>query len=94
MVMAGILLILAGWWLLAIAMPPRQSDPARRRRLRLAGACALASSLACYLFAIGVEQGAVFWAAALMLGAMAVAVVRAFARPGEEGHARRGRATR
>lgn len=94
MVVAGTLLILAGWWLLAVSMPPRQATPARRRRLRVAGAGALASSLACYLVAIGAEQGAVFWAAALMLGAMAVAAVRAFAGTDERGHARGGRAPR
>lgn len=94
MVVAGTLLILAGWWLLAVAMPPHQPAPARRRRLRLAGACALASSLPCYLVAVGAQQGPVFWAAALMLGAMAIAVVRALAGSGEGSHARRGRATR
>lgn len=80
MVVLGTLMILAGWWLLAAAMPPCQVS--RARRLRVTGALALALSLGCYLHAIGFEQGPVFWAAALMLGALAVALLRAATGPG------------
>ncbi|NZA25181.1 DUF3325 family protein [Luteimonas sp. SJ-92] len=88
MIVAGVLLLLAAWWLLASAMPPRDPPlPPRRRRLRLAGAVALAASLPCFVVPIGVEQGPVFWGAAMMLAAMAIALVRAL-RDG--GRARRG----
>ena len=77
MVVLGTLMILAGWWLLAAAMPPCQVS--RARRLRVTGALALALSLGCYLHAIGLEQGPVFWTAALMLSALGVALLRALA---------------
>ena len=79
MVVLGTLLILAGWWLLAAAMPPCQA--VRARGLRAVGALALALSLGCYLLPIGLEQGPVFWAAALMLGALVVALLRAATGP-------------
>lgn len=85
-------LIFAAWWLLAVAMPP--CPPPRARRLRLAAGCALALSLGGFIAAIGVEQGPVFWTAALMLGALAVALVRAIAVHTAAPHPRRGRARR
>ncbi|TYT23553.1 hypothetical protein FZO89_14965 [Luteimonas viscosa] len=87
MVAIGTVLILAAWWLLAVAMSPGAAT--RRRALRLGAVAALVASLACYVVAIGVEQGPVFWTAVLMLGALAVALLRAIA--GEDGSARRGR---
>ncbi len=79
MVAAGVLLILAGWWLLAVGMPP--CPAARARRLRMAAGGALVLSLALFMDGVGFEQGPVFWAATLMLGALAVALVRALALP-------------
>lgn len=75
----GTLLIVAAWWMLARAMPPaargaHDVGPGRRRTLRIAGAVALGVSFACYVVAIGFEQGPVFWTCALMLGAMGVAL--------------------
>lgn len=87
MAVVGFALLLAAWWLLAIAMPPREPPQPRRRRLRLAGAAALVASLPCFVVPIGVEQGPVFWAATMMLAAMAVALVRAL---GDGGRPRRG----
>ncbi|WP_202840187.1 DUF3325 family protein [Luteimonas saliphila] len=89
MVAIGTVLIFAGWWLLAVAMAPRTGSPSRRRALRLGGGAAFVASLASYIVAIGVEQGPVFWTAVLMLGALAVALLRAIA--GVDGGAGRGR---
>lgn len=77
MIAIGTILILVAWWLLAAAMPPPPPAPPRQRGFRIAAGCALAASLACYIAAIGVEQGPVFWTAVLMLGALAVASLRA-----------------
>ena len=92
MVAVSVLLMLSAWWLLAVAMPP--CPPLRARPLRVAAGCALALSLAGFIGAIGLEQGPVFWTAALMLGALAVALLRAIASPGAAAHPRRGRAPR
>lgn len=92
MVALGSILILAAWWLLAMAMPPCAA--ARARRLRAAAAGALLLSLAGFVAAIGVEQGPVFWAAALMLGALAVALLRAIMAPATARPPRHGRASR
>ena len=77
MIAIGTALILAAWWLLAAAMPPQPRPPLRTRGYRIVAGCALVASLACYIAAIGVEQGPVFWSAVLMLGALAVALLRA-----------------
>lgn len=70
------LLLLAGWWSLAVAM----AAPARRRRaLRIGASAGFVASLAGYVAAIGWEQGPVFWTAALMLSALGVALLRALA---------------
>jgi len=92
MIAMGVLLILAGWWLLAAAMPP--CPVPRARRLRVAGGGALALSLLLFVAAIGFEQGPVFWASALMLGALAVALVRALALPDATRAPHRGRTPR
>lgn len=92
MVAICVILILAAWWLLAVAMPP--CPPPRARRLRMAAGCVLALSLAGFVVAIGVEQGPMFWAAALMLGALAVALLRAIATPAAAPPPRRERARR
>ena len=89
MVALGDLLILAGWWMLTAALPP-----CRPRRLRCAGGVALASSLACHVLPIGGEQGPVFWTAALMPGALAVALARALATGGGGRRAARRREPR
>ena len=47
----------------------------------MAAGGALALSLALFMDGVGFEQGPVFWAATLMLGALAVALVRALALP-------------
>lgn len=86
MVAVGSLLILAAWWLLAAAMPPCAAP--RARRLRAIAVAALLLSLGGFIAAIGFEQGPVFWAAALMLGALAVALVRALAAPAPVRHGR------
>lgn len=75
----GTVLVLAAWWMLARAMPPSRHGalevgPGRRRGLRLAATAALVVSFGCYVWAIGIEQGPVFWTCVLMLGAMGVAL--------------------
>lgn len=75
----GTLLVLAAWWMLARAMPPVQRGrqdvrPRRRRTLRAAASLLFIASLACFVAAIGVEQGPVFWTCVLMLGAICVAL--------------------
>ncbi|MDH5833970.1 hypothetical protein [Luteimonas kalidii] len=78
MVVFATLLLLAGWWSLALAMVPGTLQ-ARRRALRVGAGAGFAISLAGYVAAIGIEQGPVFWTAALMLSALAVALLRALA---------------
>lgn len=90
----GTLLIAAAWWMLARAMPPAYRGapdvgPARRRTLRVTGATALVVSFACYVAAIGFEQGPVFWTCALMLGAMGVALWSSAGAAGGEKRAKR-----
>jgi hypothetical protein len=80
LVALGTLLVIAAWWMLARAMPPAQRgaldvDPQRRRKLRIAAPVLLLASLACFVGAIGIEQGPVFWTCVLMLGAMGVALL-------------------
>lgn len=87
LIASGTLLVLAAWWMLARAMPPASRDargvgPSTRRTLRLAATLALLASLACYVAAIGIEQGPVFWTCALMLGALAVALLSSLGASG------------
>lgn len=92
MPLLGAGLVLAGWWLLAIAMPTREPVAASRRRvLRAGGTAALLASLGCFVAGIGIEQGPVFWACALMLSALAVALVRALADRHRQPRDRRSR---
>ena len=92
MVALGSILVLVAWWLLAVAMPPCAAT--RARQLRTAAVAALLLSLAGFIAAIGVGQGPVFWAAALMLGALAIALLRAFMAPATARPPRHGRAPR
>ena len=75
----GTLLVIAAWWMLARAMPPSRRGspdvgPRRRRQLRITASALLPASFACFVGAIGIEQGPVFWTCVLMLGAMGVAL--------------------
>ncbi|MFC0679846.1 DUF3325 domain-containing protein [Lysobacter korlensis] len=82
MALAGALLILIAWSLLALSMDKhyeallgRRLPPARSRRWRLGAVAALIASLACFIVARGWEQGPVFWTVALMLGALVSALL-------------------
>lgn len=93
----GTALVVAAWWMLLRAMPPafrgaHDVGPAHRRTLRTAAAAVLIASFVCYVSAIGIEQGPVFWACALMLGAMGVALWSSRGTAG--GEARAGRRLR
>lgn len=77
MVTLGVLLLLVGWIALMASME-RHADlfgarmaPARPA-LRIGAWCAFATSLALFVAARGIEQGPVYWAVSLMLGAIAV----------------------
>lgn len=92
LVVLGTLLVAGAWWMLLRAMPPayrgaREVGAAARRALRIAATLALLASLACYIAAIGIEQGPVFWTCTLMLGALAVALSASL---GAAGGRRRG----
>lgn len=89
MIPLGVVLLLAAWWALAAAMPPDTARP-RRRALRGLAVAGLVASLVCFVAAIGIEQGPVFWAAVLMLSALLVAIVRALGQPGARPRGRRG----
>lgn len=71
-------LVALAWYLLILAVPRHQPvllgkplAPGRARAARIAGWVALVASLAGFVQAIGWEQGPVFWAAVLMLAAIA-----------------------
>ncbi len=93
----GTSLVVTAWWMLLRAMPPafrgaHDVGPAYRRTLRTAATALLIASFVCYVSAIGIEQGPVFWACALMLGAMGVALWSSRGAAG--GDARAGRRLR
>lgn len=84
MVMLGVLVLLAGWVALMASME-RHADlfGARvvplRAALRIGGWAAFAASLALFVASYGVAQGPVYWAVSLMLGAITVVLVAAWA---------------
>lgn len=79
----GLALGLLGWWLLILAMPRHREAlavapaAATPRRCRAGGWVALAASLAAMLLAHGLEQGAVYWLAMLMLAGLGSVLVLA-----------------
>jgi hypothetical protein len=84
MVIVGVLLLLAAWCLLVLAVPKhhlavsgRVVPEGRLRLYRAGGWMLLAVSLGCFVARIGWDQGPVFWACALMLGAIAAALLLA-----------------
>lgn len=92
MVWLAVVLLGGGWWLLAMASDaggrrapglfPRRVMGLGMLGLRAAGFGALVSAWACFSWQLDVAQATVFWAAGLMLGALATALVLApFARP-------------
>lgn len=89
MIPLGVVMLVATWWALAAAMPAHMALT-RRRALRGLAVIGLVASLACFVAAIGIEQGPVFWTAALMLSALLVAIVRALGQPGARPRGRRG----
>lgn len=89
MIPSGVVMLLAAWWALAAAMPVDMALT-RRRALRGLAVIGLVASLACFVAAIGIEQGPVFWTAALMLSALLVAVIRALRQPHTRPRGRRG----
>lgn len=89
MIPLGVVMLVAAWWALAAAMPADMSRP-RRRALRGLAVIGLAASLACFVAAIGIEQGPVFWTAALMLSALLVAALRALRQTDARSRGRRG----
>ena len=76
MVALGVLALLVGWIAL-MASTERHADlfgthdASTRAMLRTAGWLALTASLALFIAARGIEQGPVYWAVSLMLGAIA-----------------------
>lgn len=81
MLAIGVGLMLAAWALLVMSMERhhraltgRSATPARLRWLRRTGVTALPLSLGCFVWVLGWSQGPVFWSAALMLCALAVAL--------------------
>lgn len=84
MVAFGVLVLLAGWAALMASME-RHADlfgarsASTRATLRIGAWLAFAVSLALFIAARGIEQGPVYWAVSLMLGAIAVVLLAAFA---------------
>lgn len=78
MIVGAFFLMLAAWCLLSLAQPKhheallrRKAATATTRSLRVFGALLLCIGLAACVHARGWEQGPVFWAATLMLSALA-----------------------
>lgn len=93
MVALGVIVLLVGWGALMASMERHADvfgaiDAPSRALLRIAAWIAFAGSLALFIAARGIEQGPVYWAVSLMLGAIAVVLAGTWA---SSGAARRGR---
>jgi hypothetical protein len=86
MVALAWLLCFAAWALLSLGMPKHHQallgaalPAARRRLLRGGGWLLLAAAFALCMAAYGTGQGPIFWAAAMVLGAIAWVLLSTFA---------------